>query len=101
MQHPRASLRRPPVLAPAADADAFIAATPNTAAANVQVPGRPDVRTSGRRGIVARKDGRQLRRLTVYLPEDVARALTMRCAALDLDLSAFIADAVDGKLAST
>ena len=50
------------------------------------------------RGVIERKDGRQLRRLTVYLAQDLARRLAVHCAAAGIGLSEFIADVVDDAL---
>lgn len=43
---------------------------------------------------VTRKDGRELRRLAVYLPASLARKLAIHCASEDLDTSTVIEAAV-------
>jgi hypothetical protein len=45
-----------------------------------------------RSSVVERKDGRCLRRFTVYLPVDLGRLLTVHCATQDVDVSSFVAD---------
>ncbi len=47
------------------------------------------------RGVYKRKDGRELRRVAVYLPVELARALMVRCAEQDSDLSYAVAEAVE------
>ncbi|MCP4606336.1 MAG: hypothetical protein GY847_38465 [Proteobacteria bacterium] len=47
-----------------------------------------------RSSVVSRKDGRELRRMTVYLPVDLARKLAVHCAANDLEMSGVMAAAV-------
>lgn len=47
------------------------------------------------RGVYKRKDGRELRRVAIYLPVELARALMVRCAEKDSDLSFVVAEAVE------
>ena len=47
------------------------------------------------RGVYKRKDGRELRRMAVYLPVELARALMVRCAEQDSDVSYVVAEAVE------
>jgi hypothetical protein len=74
---------------------------------------RSGVRTSGRSGgrrverpavqqvgIVRRADGRVRRRLTVYLPVEVAKRLVVHCAATEIDISDVVTDAVHKALES-
>lgn len=93
-------MRKPPAV-PAA-ADSFVAAAE---VPSVKVPERPAVKASKpakgkaappptRSAVVTRSDGRELRRMTIYLPADLAKRLAVRCAELDADLSAVIAEAV-------
>lgn len=64
--------------------------------------GRPDVQTAvslvpssaPSRGVLARKDGRELRRMTLYLPSELARRLAVHCAELDLEMSDVVTAAV-------
>ena len=74
------------------------------------VQGRPDVPVAERpdvqravslvppsavpRGVLARKDGRELRRMTLYLPSELARRLAVYCAELDLEMSDVVTAAV-------
>jgi hypothetical protein len=61
----------------------------------VKAPERPSAKPSPTRSaMVTRSDGRELRRMTIYLPADLAKRLAVRCAELDADLSAVIAEAV-------
>jgi len=46
------------------------------------------------RALVARKDGRKLRRTTVYLPNEVASRLLVYCAEHDIDMSRVVTEAV-------
>ncbi len=55
--------------------------------------GRPAA--SKRSSVVARKDGRELRRMTIYLPIPLARKLAVYSAEQDVDMSSVVADAVD------
>lgn len=48
---------------------------------------------------VKRKDGRELHRLTIYLPVDLARQLRVFCALSDQEMSRFVTEAVRQKLA--
>ena len=50
------------------------------------------------RGLVERKDGRHLRRFTVYLEQNLARRLSVHCAAVGIGLSEFVADIVEQAL---
>jgi len=77
-----------------ASRDAFVTAG---AQANSETPKRLDVQTS--KSTVQRKDGRELRRMTIYLPADLAASLRVHCAGQDLDVSNAIAQAVTTMLA--
>lgn len=70
--------------------DAHLAVSPVEMAA----PPRKNVPKS----VVARSDGRTLRRMTVYLPDELARRLAVHCAREDLELSAFVSEAVQRRL---
>lgn len=62
---------------------------------------RSDVLTSKHsRSVVCRKDGRHLKRATVYLPVDLARQLAVHCAQTDGDLSATVSLAISRYLDS-
>ena len=50
------------------------------------------------RGVVARSDGRTLRRMTLYLPDALARRLAVHCARESHELSAFVSEAVRRRL---
>ena len=47
-----------------------------------------------KRSLVARRDGRTLRRMTVYLPDEIAHRLRVYCAENDQPISRVITDAV-------
>lgn len=51
--------------------------------------------------LVERKDGRRLRRVTVYLPFETARRLAVHCAAQDIDVSAFVTALAEEALVNT
>ena len=53
-----------------------------------------------RRGQVERKDGRMLRRFTIYLNQGLARRLTVRCATAEVGISEFIASTLEHALSS-
>jgi hypothetical protein len=46
------------------------------------------------KSVVARVDGRTLRRMTVYLPDDLARKLAIYSAREDREISAVVTEAV-------
>ncbi len=50
------------------------------------------------KSVVARSDGRTLRRMTVYLPDDLARKLAIYCATEDQEMSAVVSEAVRRQL---
>jgi hypothetical protein len=94
MKKPTVRMRKPPKAGSTADVDAF-------------VEGRSDVQTSKRsgaspkpatRGVLTRSDGRELRRLTIYLPADLAKRLAVHCAEHDEDMSAVVTEAVATRL---
>src|SRR5215467_4909712 len=43
---------------------------------------------------VSRKDGRTLKRMTLYLPLELARRLAIHCAEREIDMSAVVTEAV-------
>lgn len=43
-------------------------------------------------------DGRQRRRLTVYLPVELAQRLVVHCAAGELEMSDVVTEGVEGEL---
>jgi len=61
------------------------------------VPEEPTARPLPR-GVVARSDGRTLRRMTLYLPDELARRLAVHCARESHELSAFVSEAVRRRL---
>lgn len=87
MKKPTISVRRPPP--PSAAVERFVTSeqVPRPAAPLLNEPPRG-------RGIVTRKEGPARRRMTVYLPPELAQRLSVFCAARGLEMSAIIADAV-------
>lgn len=67
---------------------------------SVQTSERSDAQTpeTAGRAIVHRRDGRLLRRMTVYLPHELARRVHVACAEADRDVSDWLADLVRERL---
>ena len=78
------SLRKPP---PPADFDRFV--TRNDA----EPPAAEQARSADGAPVVATRLGER-REVTIYLPQDLARELSVRCVELDRDMSNLIAEAV-------
>lgn len=74
--------------------------SPNTEAAEAFIRGEQVARASGRSSgrTLTRRDGRELRRLTLYLPADLARRLAVASAEADRDMSDLVAEALAGYL---
>lgn len=116
---PPVSLRKPPAAVDLDKAEQFVRKAEEIV--NVQTSERPDVQTSNPtteasptprtakarpaarkgtpRSVVARSDGRTLRRMTIYLPEELARKLAIYCAREDQEMSAVVSEAVRRQLA--
>jgi hypothetical protein len=98
---PSLTLRRPPPPAPADPnaIESFIAkgAGPESTQApehlDAQEPSRPAEAPKGP-GLVRRASGKVRRRMTVYLPPDLARALLVRAAEEGADVSDIVTAAV-------
>jgi hypothetical protein len=43
---------------------------------------------------IARKDGRMLKRMTLYLPSDLAKRLAVYCAEHEIDMSTIVTESV-------
>jgi hypothetical protein len=94
---PAVALRKPPAPVDPVEADRFVDAGDKTSE-------RSDVQTSFRakpasvrsksKSLVERRDGRTLKRMTVYLPVDLAKRLAMHCVQNDRDVSDTITEAV-------
>lgn len=80
MKKPKIRPRKPP-----SDAESFV--RHGHRAATREEPARSSV-------VVQRVDGRMLRRINVYLPQEVARALMVHCAQNDMAQSDAITAAV-------
>jgi len=106
---PVVALRKPPPAVDPAAAEHFVntgaAAAPSKAPAPASKASAgkvlaSTVRGSGRRrSVITRADGRELRRMTVYLSPDLARRLAVYAAKSDTDVSAAIADICEDFLA--
>jgi len=71
------------------------ASAPGSSAHDVPGPGASsEPERLPQKGRIERKDGRRLRRFTLYLPCDVANRLAVECAAHDVALSDFVTAAV-------
>jgi hypothetical protein len=83
------TLRKPPQ----ADTDSFVASGAETEPASAK---KPKTAIQARRAeieeVVTRPDGRTFRELTVYLPADLARRLSLLCMESDRDVSNFMAE---------
>lgn len=68
--------------------------SPSTEAAEAFIRGEVQTseRSSGR--TLTRRDGRELRRLTLYLPADLARRLAVHAAEADRDMSEVVTEAL-------
>ena len=94
---PVISMRKPPT---PATVDAFVRGD-QPAISLVTAPPAPASEPSANAeqpGIVARQDGRTRRRMTVYLPPDLAQALKVQSAMSGKEMSELIADAVRAHL---
>lgn len=73
--------------------------SPSTEAAEAFIRGEaggPVTQTSGRSSArtLTRRDGRELRRLTLYLPAELAKRLAVHAAEADRDMSDVVAEAL-------
>lgn len=92
---PVVAIRRPPLSKPDPIAvDQFVTGKESL---DVQTSGSSDVQTSGL-GIVQRRDGRVRRRMTVYLPPDLAKKLKIYAVSEDREISDVVAEAVEKML---
>lgn len=81
---PKVEIRKPPAPKPA-NVEAFVRDGSSSA--------------PRRAAVMTRASGATVRRTVVYLPLDVARQVAVRCALEDVDVSAFVAEAVVRRLA--
>ncbi len=84
----------PPAVPDRAPAPAEVAAPPRAPSPPRPAPPALVVRPATPRAVLARKDGRELRRMTIYLPTGLARRLAVYCAERDVDMSDVVAEAV-------
>jgi hypothetical protein len=96
---PAVALRKPPPVVDPKLAEQFVrgGGVPPEAPA-VSISGKVHGR-GPRRSFITRSDGRELRRMTVYLPPELARRLAVYAAKTDSDISAAIASICDDFLA--
>ena len=104
---PVIALRKPPELSERQVLDAFVrgdAQDSKGPSAQTSKRSKPEVvsspTTQTSRSVVHRVDGRELRRMTIYLPTELAKKLRMQCAAADIDVSSFVTDALAARLDS-
>ncbi len=84
---PVVSIRRPPA------ADDFVFAEQSK-----EEEAKPAAASTNRRGVVTRRDGRELRRVTVYVPADLGKRLAVHCAVEGCDMSEVVTDALSTHL---
>jgi hypothetical protein len=93
---PVVSIRKPPSDPIAVERfvtdGAAVAAAPENPLAAPTTPARG-------RGLVVRTDGRIRRRMTVYLPPELAREISVRCAGDGRDVSDLVTDALTAYIA--
>jgi hypothetical protein len=90
-KRPGLGFRKPPA---SKDADVFVFAE-----VGAQAPKRSGPRSRTpvgveRRKTILRGDGRELRRISIYFPVDVAKRLAAHCAVEDVEISAYVAELV-------
>ena len=86
------SLRKPPP----ADLDAFVAKSePRTSDIRELAP----IKAAPVDMVVKTDAGREMREMTIYLPVDLARKMSLRCVEKDRDASNLMADALAAHLA--
>ncbi len=102
---PALTFRKPPAPVDLTVAERFVQNS-TRAGGGGQTSGRSGVRGTGLHGpgglplaktpraVLARKDGRELRRMTLYLPSELARRLAVYCAEHDLEMSDVVTAAV-------
>lgn len=89
MAKPKVQIRKPPAPVPLASVEAFVSGK------------RSNVQTSSRsKAVVERRDGRELRRMTVYLPPSLAKRLALHAVEVEQDMSAVVAEAVERLLSA-
>lgn len=97
---PTISPRKPPGSVDPAAAASFVTAAGGSASGAASSK-HSDTQTSERpnsSSVITRQDGRQLKRTTVYLPPGTAKRLAVRCAELDMELSAAMTEAIEAWL---
>jgi hypothetical protein len=98
---PKLAVRPRPPLDPLA-VEKFVSGAPERP--EVRAPGRSDPQTLEKsltaKGLVERKDGKVRRRMTVYLPPDLARSLMLRSLETGEEASELVSRAVSRFLAS-
>jgi hypothetical protein len=92
---PVVSMRKPP--APAT-VEAFVRGDQPAVSLVTSAPAHAPAPQAEQPGIVARQDGRTRRRMTVYLPPDLAQALKVQSAMSGKEMSDLIADALRAHL---
>ncbi len=85
------SLRKPPP----ADLDAFVGRSERTSDVRELAP----IKAAPVDMVVTTDAGREMREMTIYLPVDLARKMSLRCVEKDRDASNLMADALAAHLA--
>lgn len=86
------TLRKPPP----ADPDAFVAAAASAAPSTALTEVKETPKTLDE--VIARPDGRAFREVTLLVPAELARRLSIHCMEADRDVSNFVAEIVRGRL---
>jgi hypothetical protein len=100
---PPITIRRPAVAPPPTDVERFVSAgeSPHGAkSGSPETAGAPGTPARGK-GIHVRKDGRVRRRITAYLPPDLAQRLSVEAAATGREASEIVSAAVAAYLTSS
>lgn len=104
---------KPPKPATTAELEAFIAegadsVPPIMGAGNAPAhapkatPAKRRQKTTAKpKGLLARADGREVRRVVVYLPPELYRRTRVHCAETEADVSAFVTEAIASKLGAS
>lgn len=97
---PPITIRRPATTPPAADVERFVSAGQDVPGTECEGPGTPVPGSLGK-GIHQRKNGRKRRRITAYIPPDLAQLLFVRSATTGRQASDIVTDALKAHLSST
>jgi hypothetical protein len=88
------TLRKPPQV----DTDAFVSSAAETSAALITNGATDPARRANVDEIITRPDGKSFREMTIYLPAELARRLSLHCMEKDRDVSNIMAEMVKENL---